>query len=303
MYEPFVNNYDNSLVHVKNIRSKVPQFDELCNSNQQLTSNLTLQSLLIQPVQRLPRYKMLLEQLLKNTDKDHMDYTALERALGKIGETVLFINEKKREHENNKVDKEVKGLMGTRAFYDLNLKNRKFILAKYLTMTKDSSKSIRSYVYFFADVIIIFTVKQSNILEKTFSFTKKDVKDSQKKEEKPNLVYETHIFLDPVDVTLEAATNEIIILKVENTTYTFQPEKQGIAVSDLTIIINTIKDCLANPPRFEEKEKKKEQEKKQTIQKSGSFFGQSFLKATPKDERPSSTLPSLSPKPSTSFKK
>lgn len=296
MYEPFVNNYDNSLVHVKNIRTKIPYFDELCTKNQHLTNNLTLQSLLIQPVQRLPRYKMLLEQLLKNTDRDHIDYSALEKALNKIGETVMIINEKKREHENNKVDKEVKSLMGTKAFWDLNLKNRKFILGKYLIMTKGSGKPIRSYVYFFADVVIIFTVKQSNILEKTFSFTKKDVKETNK-EEKPNLNYESHFFLDPIDVTLEAATNEIIILRVADNTYTFQPEKQGTTVSDMSIVIQSIKICLANPPKFEEKEKQK---KDQKIQRSGSFFGQSFLKPTIKDES-KSNLQTLSSK--ASFKK
>ena len=46
--------------------------------------NVTLQSLLIQPVQRIPRYKLLLEQLLKETPQAHPDHPNLVSTLEEV---------------------------------------------------------------------------------------------------------------------------------------------------------------------------------------------------------------------------
>src|SRR5690242_13778022 len=41
---------------------------------------LTLQAYLIMPVQRIPRYKLLLEDLLKKTEETHPDYLNIKKA-------------------------------------------------------------------------------------------------------------------------------------------------------------------------------------------------------------------------------
>eukprot|EP01095_Lingulamoeba_sp_RSL-Kostka_P017853 TRINITY_DN9529_c0_g2_i1.p1 TRINITY_DN9529_c0_g2~~TRINITY_DN9529_c0_g2_i1.p1 ORF type:complete len:247 (+),score=57.52 TRINITY_DN9529_c0_g2_i1:3-743(+) len=62
--------------------------------------NLSLESFLIMPVQRVPRYVMLLTDLLKNTWNDHPDHEDLKQALAKMKETGDFINESKRDSES-----------------------------------------------------------------------------------------------------------------------------------------------------------------------------------------------------------
>jgi len=52
------------------------------------------------PVQRLPRYVLLLSELLKNTPQSHPGYKALTEALRKVKEIADFVNEAKREAEN-----------------------------------------------------------------------------------------------------------------------------------------------------------------------------------------------------------
>ncbi len=59
-----------------------------------------MDSLLIMPVQRIPRYKILLENLLKQTPEDHGDYEHLKKAIELINECALLHNEKIRETNN-----------------------------------------------------------------------------------------------------------------------------------------------------------------------------------------------------------
>ncbi|XP_014670966.1 PREDICTED: rho guanine nucleotide exchange factor 39-like [Priapulus caudatus] len=61
---------------------------------------LKLNALLITPVQRIPRYKMLLGELLENTPENHDDYSLLKEAVDHISQVALHINENVREHEN-----------------------------------------------------------------------------------------------------------------------------------------------------------------------------------------------------------
>ena len=54
-------------------RSAVRKALDYCNKNAACNGQ-TLQSLLIQPIQRVPRHKLLLKELLKHTTKTHPDY-------------------------------------------------------------------------------------------------------------------------------------------------------------------------------------------------------------------------------------
>ena len=51
-----------------------------------------LQSLLIQPVQRIPRYKLLLEQLIKETPKGHPDGPSLKSTLDEVAAVATKVN-------------------------------------------------------------------------------------------------------------------------------------------------------------------------------------------------------------------
>ncbi|KAJ3355078.1 hypothetical protein HDU83_003975 [Entophlyctis luteolus] len=62
-------------------------------------TQISLQSYLIMPVQRLPRYKLLLEQLLEATPIRHEDRISLGKAVEAIRACVADLNDKKREME------------------------------------------------------------------------------------------------------------------------------------------------------------------------------------------------------------
>jgi hypothetical protein len=62
--------------------------------------SLDLASFLIMPIQRVPRYSMLLKDLAKHTWPEHPDYSALKNATEKMESIAADLNEKKREAEN-----------------------------------------------------------------------------------------------------------------------------------------------------------------------------------------------------------
>ncbi len=57
---------------------------------------LPLDSLLIMPVQRIPRYKLLLEDLFRRTPESHRDYSGLRDAVALISAVASEVNEKVR---------------------------------------------------------------------------------------------------------------------------------------------------------------------------------------------------------------
>ncbi|KAK3824528.1 MAG: Dbl homology domain-containing protein, partial [Benniella sp.] len=106
MYSFYINNYDNALrvlqtqlTQAKH-KKKMKEFLRRCakhpNHNQ-----LALQGYLLLPVQRIPRYKMLLHDLLENTWSDHVDYQDISTALDKISSRADEMNERKRQYENH----------------------------------------------------------------------------------------------------------------------------------------------------------------------------------------------------------
>ena len=89
-YKLFVNNYDLSSATLLDLRSKKAFLEfEAQMSARGLPS---LDSLLICPIQRLPRYRLLLEALLSFTPEEHVDRSSLQRALEVVRKGVEEVN-------------------------------------------------------------------------------------------------------------------------------------------------------------------------------------------------------------------
>ncbi|KAG0285319.1 hypothetical protein BGZ96_010395 [Linnemannia gamsii] len=106
MYSFYINNFDNALrvlqtqlTQAKH-KKKMKEFLRRCAKHPNHTQ-LALQGYLLLPVQRIPRYKMLLQDLLENTWVDHVDYQDIATALEKISTRADEMNERKRQYENH----------------------------------------------------------------------------------------------------------------------------------------------------------------------------------------------------------
>lgn len=100
-YTRYCNNYDRTLQLV-NKNKLNPEFKQflLALDKDERTNRLGLQSYLIKPIQRIPRYRLLLQDLLKHTHKEHKGYKKIEDAIEKIKEVADHLNEAVRAFES-----------------------------------------------------------------------------------------------------------------------------------------------------------------------------------------------------------
>lgn len=127
LYSTYVNNYPTALQTLNQMQQEnqaFAQFIRRCEEKPECGFQ-DLPSLLIQPIQRIPRYEMLLlvrlpiqeepslwrlelltqhdfpqQDLLRKTSEADKTYMTLAQAVEKIKDTAEYINEQKREEEN-----------------------------------------------------------------------------------------------------------------------------------------------------------------------------------------------------------
>jgi len=97
-YTRYVTNYDTAEGHLQRLSKhdqEKSRYLAVCKTHPD-AGGLDVRSFLIQPVQRVPRYRMLLEDLLAHTDPEHVDEAPLRDALQRVCEVAKHINEEKR---------------------------------------------------------------------------------------------------------------------------------------------------------------------------------------------------------------
>ena len=75
-------------------------FEKCAADNAKRLKQSNFESFMIMPIQRVPRYVLLLKEVLKYTPETHHDHEELSTALALIKDVASHINEKIREREN-----------------------------------------------------------------------------------------------------------------------------------------------------------------------------------------------------------
>jgi hypothetical protein len=103
MYTDYVNNHNDATQFLAQLHQKKGKkfsaFEAQALANP-LSKGMSLESFLIMPVQRVPRYRLLLNELIKNTEPSHPDYAKLNNAYESIKLVAKHINEALRYQEN-----------------------------------------------------------------------------------------------------------------------------------------------------------------------------------------------------------
>ncbi|XP_028619025.1 FYVE, RhoGEF and PH domain-containing protein 3 isoform X1 [Grammomys surdaster] len=83
MYGEYVKNFDRAMGLVSTWTQRSPQFKDVIHAiqKQEVCGNLTLQHHMLEPVQRIPRYELLLKDYLKRLPRDAPDRKDAERSL------------------------------------------------------------------------------------------------------------------------------------------------------------------------------------------------------------------------------
>ncbi|XP_065352362.1 rho guanine nucleotide exchange factor 17-like isoform X3 [Cloeon dipterum] len=171
-YTEFINNWQRAKSLVKSACQTKPAFSNFLEAvSREHRGKLTFDALLIMPVQRIPRYELLIQALLKHTSSSHPDYSYLVSAQRAIHALAVTINCKGRascteDNESKLSVKEVESFLDGCDIFPAP--DRTFIRHDLVTVKVGESAKERM-VFLFSDLMVIAGVKKRGPVRKTSS--------------------------------------------------------------------------------------------------------------------------------------
>merc|ERR1712130_958935 len=147
------------------------------NENQmsKLSKGRSLADFLIMPVQRVPRYLLLLRNVLASTSNNHPDIKNLTIATGRISDAASHINESIGEYENEKKIIALQQCLEGE-FPNLTEGSRKFIREGELTKVNRTGKQKEYMFFLFSDMVLYvesnpkgYTIHQHLVINNSFT--------------------------------------------------------------------------------------------------------------------------------------
>jgi len=111
--------------------------------------------LLITPVQRMPRYELLIRELIKSTETSHCDYSKLVEAKKTIEKNNKTINMKKREQETRRKLYEIEQSIVSNAPMMILAPHRFYIRDGPLSFTHKDQLDNSGHVFLLNDIILL----------------------------------------------------------------------------------------------------------------------------------------------------
>jgi len=222
LYTTYVNNYDKSLETMIQCAEKSKRFERFLVQTKdrilaELQKNYDITTYLILPVQRLPRYILLLREILKKTESWHKDYALLTKAVKKIEAVADYINEEKKKSDEkqkifeiqNSFTSDIRLVTPFRTLIDEGTFVGKKIDSEFDYNTEGiSEKKLNNYSFFlFNDILLLAMVAPSHetLFRRAFN-NSKDV----------NLKFVTSFYLPATEVNdFSEGSHYITIEKVQ----------------------------------------------------------------------------------------
>jgi len=158
VYTQYVKDYSQARAELSTARKNSPEFaayiTELEKSNATRLDNKDIFAYLIMPVQRIPRYQLLLRDLLEHTEKEHVDYESLNKALEQIASVASYIEEKTEEAEHVHLVSTIQARFANKA-ENLVVPGRKFVKKGSLVVWSVKQKKRQpSLIFLFSDLLV-----------------------------------------------------------------------------------------------------------------------------------------------------
>lgn len=161
VYSEYVNNFTNAMALIKKACVSKPAFLEFLKKKQASSvDRITLYGLMVKPIQRFPQFILLLQDMLKNTPKGHVDRLPLQLALTELEMLAEKLNEQKRVADQIAETQQLARSVSDRLFSkQLNSKQGSLVLCETLIETVYGErgqvlKSKERKVFLFDDVLI-----------------------------------------------------------------------------------------------------------------------------------------------------
>uniref|UniRef100_A0A8C6SI32 Rho guanine nucleotide exchange factor (GEF) 10-like a n=1 Tax=Neogobius melanostomus TaxID=47308 RepID=A0A8C6SI32_9GOBI len=165
VYSDYVNNFTSAMALIKKACLSKPAFLEFLKKKQASSvDRITLYGLMVKPIQRFPQFILLLQDMLKNTPKGHVDRLPLQLALTELEMLAEKLNEQKRVADQIAETQQLARSVGDRLLSkQLNSKQGSLVLCETLIETVYGErgqvlKSKERKVFLFDDVLICSNV-------------------------------------------------------------------------------------------------------------------------------------------------
>lgn len=162
MYAEYVKNFDKAMELLKQWSDRSPPFKAIIQEiqSQEICGNLTLQHHMLEPVQRVPRYEMLLKDYLKKLPKDDPDRTDAEKSLEIIATAATHSNSAIRKSENLKKLMEIYEMLGEEE--DIVHPSNEFIKEGHiLKLAARNTSAMERYLFLFNNMLLYCVPKFS----------------------------------------------------------------------------------------------------------------------------------------------
>lgn len=159
-YTNYCQSYDKIIKKLEELKKKNIFDNYLYDKKTSIenTTNFTIESYLILPIQRIPRYELLLKDLLKHTSKYHRDYESLLKSVSEMKSLAEYVNTNLKYFQSMEklkdIIKDIKDIPK-----DLSFQNKK--LEKELNVIyKEFDEEIEVFLYLMNDMLLL--VKKKN---------------------------------------------------------------------------------------------------------------------------------------------
>eukprot|EP01132_Coremiostelium_polycephalum_P009091 gene9091-11142_t len=204
IYVEYVNNFDNGTPVVKQLIESPQGSSFFAQQKTKSRSTTDINSLLIMPVQRMPRYELLLKEILKHTQEDHVEYKNIKSAFESIRNINQYINERKKNVDSRskllELQKEIKNAPELIESYRYFVRDGPCVIS---STKKNESGSFQ--LFFFNDMILatkktgLFSLHKYEYIYTINLTNRVDVKDIESHDSVIRIVLGS---LDSIDVVI-----------------------------------------------------------------------------------------------------
>ncbi|KAL7828282.1 hypothetical protein AOLI_G00314340 [Acnodon oligacanthus] len=162
MYAEYVKNFDNAMDLLKQWTERSAQFSAIIQEvqTQDICGSLTLQHHMLEPVQRVPRYELLLKDYLKRLPLDAPDRSQAEKSLQTISMAATHSNSAIRKMENLKKLLEIYEMLGGEEDI-VNASNELIKEGQILKLAARNASAMERYLYLFNNMLLVCVPKFS----------------------------------------------------------------------------------------------------------------------------------------------
>ncbi|XP_023206382.1 FYVE, RhoGEF and PH domain-containing protein 4-like isoform X1 [Xiphophorus maculatus] len=161
MYADYIRNFDRAIELVRTWTERSSAFRNIIHDiqSQELCGNLTLQHHMLEPVQRVPRYEMLLKDYLKKLPDDDPDYELANKSLEAISMAAIHSNSAIHKAENLKRLLEIYEMVGEEEV--VNPANEFLKEGRLLKLAARNTSAMERHLFLFNNFLLCCCAKFS----------------------------------------------------------------------------------------------------------------------------------------------